>query len=142
MDQPQQTGRAITGIRHRTVRHDHRVEKRIDLDAAKAEIDRRVQVWVESGLTVDAVTWRDQGRGWPPPITTERQEVLDADSVGVRLHKGSQEGAAVLFAGGWVDLEYWDGVSDHVVQDVPGWDAWLSVEEFGGVLDRLAALFA
>jgi hypothetical protein len=118
------------------------MEKRIDLDAAKAEIDQRIEGWTASGLTVDSVTWRDQGQGWPPPITTERHEVLDADSVGVRLHKGAQEGAVVLFSGGWVDLEYWDGVSADVVQDVPGWEAWLSVEEFGAVLDRLAALFS
>ena len=118
------------------------MDQLIDLEEASSLIDERVAAWRAAGISVGAVTWRDAGRGWPPPITSNRDEVLDADSVGVALAKGEQEGSVVLFVAGFADFEYWDGVSpDSVVLDAPGSDSPITLSEFGDVLDRLAALF-
>jgi hypothetical protein len=116
--------------------------KRIDLDQAVMEIVHRVDVWRAAGFTVGAVTWRDRGEPWPYPLKVDRSAVTDADSIGVAVQKGSQEGAVVLFDGGWADFEYWSGnASDEPLLDAPGYNDWLTVDTFGEVLDRLAAQF-
>lgn len=43
---------------------------------------------------------------WPYPLKTDREEVTDADSVGVVVRNQEQEGRLVIFRGGWADLEY------------------------------------
>ena len=140
--QSRRHGRPISGILTRFIGHDRAVEKQLDLDEAHAEIQARVPLWQSAGLTVAAITWRDQGRGWPPPITSNRDEVIEADSVGVAITKGTQEGRVVVFDGGWADFDYLDWeMQDNVVSETPGWGAPLSASEFGEVLDRLAALF-
>ncbi len=114
----------------------------VDLDLAVIEIERRIEVWRQAGITVGEVTWRDQGSGWPPVLKTDRREVIDADSIGVRLTQGAEEGEVVLFTGGWCDFIYWGGGMDEPTQDVPGWPDQMSVEAFGEVLDRLTAHFS
>jgi hypothetical protein len=79
------------------------MDVRIDLDAAARMIEERRESWRQSGITVGETTWRDQGEGWPPVLKTSRSDVRDADSVGVALSKGEQEGSLVLFSGGWAD---------------------------------------
>jgi hypothetical protein len=118
------------------------VDSLINLDEAVIEIFRRVQAWEAMGLLVGPVTWRDQSEGWPPPFKTERSVVGDADSIGVRVQKGTQEGSVVLFRGGWADLEYWSGeVNNEPIVEAPGWEEWLTVERFGQLLDRFVAMF-
>jgi len=117
------------------------MDARIDLDEAAQQIVQRRASWVARGLVVGDLTWRDVGEPWPYPLKTERVEVCDPDSVGVRVTKGQQEGSFVLFVGGWADLLYWDGESDQVLDEAPGWDDWMSVEAFGALLDRWAGLF-
>lgn len=78
----------------------------VDLDLAAEEVHRRVPEWAAAGITVQPLTWRDQGEPWPPPLKTDRADVIDPDSIGVFLRKGSQEAELVLFKGGWCDLAY------------------------------------
>lgn len=117
------------------------METLIDLEAAAAVIENRRAFWKAMGIEASETTWRDQGRGWPPPIVTDRRSVLDPDSIGVELRKGEQEGSVVLFKGGWADFLYWDGESRTVVDDAPGWEDSLDLTRFDGVLDRLTSLF-
>lgn len=114
----------------------------LDLTLAVAEIDRRIDQWRSAGLDVGSVTWRDQGEGWPPPFKTDRMQVKDADSIGIALRKGDQEGEVVLFKGGWCDFVYWTGeADDDPIEDAPCWPGEMTVEAFGVVLDRLAECF-
>ena len=118
------------------------MDVRIDLDAAARMIEERRESWRQSGVTVGETTWRDQGEGWPPVLKTSRSDVRDADSVGVALSKGEQEGSVVLFSGGWADFLYWSGdPSDAPVDEAPGWQDWLTTDTFGSLLDRLGDLF-
>ena len=116
------------------------MDDRIDLNAARRLIDARRPEWVRLGIKASDTTWRDQGGGWPPPLVTDRAEAKDPDSIGVSLRKGAQ-GSVVLFKGGWADLLYWDGVSDAVIDEAPGYDDWLDLPRFAGVRDRLTAAF-
>jgi hypothetical protein len=119
------------------------VDAKIDLDLAASEIDRRRSVLAERGFHVGPTTWRDQGQGWPPPIIEDRGAVVDPDSIGIQLRKGQQEADLILYRGGWADVEFWTGdPADDVVMRVEGdYDDPLSVEQFGGVLDRLTDRF-
>ena len=118
------------------------MDNRVDLDAAAREITRRSDRWRESGLTLGDVTWRDQGDESPPKFKTNRADVRDADSVGIRCTKGDQEGSLVLFKGGWADLEFWSGdIAAEPLCEAPGWDDWLTVESYGALLDRFFGLF-
>ncbi len=66
----------------------------------------------------------------------------DADSIGVALRKGVQEGEVVLFRAGFCDFVYWSGdAANDPVQAVPGYPDEMTVENFGLVLDRLTELF-
>ena len=115
---------------------------RIDLDDAAKQIAARRDAWVSSGLDVGQVTWREQGEGWPPTLKTGRKDVVSADSIGIEVRKGAQEGSVVLFDGGWADLLWWAGdAGDDLVDEAPGWDDWLDVERFGALLDRFASMF-
>ena len=106
------------------------------------EIERRLDRWRSAGLVVGPVTWRNPGEGWPPPFKTDRAQVTDADSIGIALRKGEQEGEVVLFKGGWCDFVYWTGEATvDPVQDVPGYPNEMTIDGYGSVLDRLAALF-
>ena len=72
------------------------------------------------------------------PAENDRSQVTSADSIGISLGKGEQEGEVVLFDGGWCDFVYWDGRAEEAVQETP---EATTVERFGEVLDRLAAMF-
>jgi hypothetical protein len=118
------------------------VESRVDLDAAAREIARRTCRWRESGVTVGDLTWRDQAEEWPPKLKTDRDDVRDPLSIGIRCTKGDQAGTLVLFKGGWADLEYWSGDSSaEPLVEAPGWDDWLTIESYGALLDRFFGLF-
>lgn len=110
----------------------------VDLDGAVGELERRAAVWRQSGITVGSVTWRETGEGWPQPFKTNRSQIKSADSIGISLRKDEQEGQVVLFDGGWCDFTYWSGRAENPIQDHP---EATTVERFGEVLDRLAALF-
>ena len=114
---------------------------RIDLDQAALEIARRAEAWRANGLVVEAPTWRDIGEPWPYPLKVNRTDVKHADSLGVAVRKDTQEGSVVLFDGGWADLLYWDGTTDKLVDEAPGWDDWLNIEAFANLLDRFARMF-
>ena len=114
---------------------------RIDLDAAAVQIAARRAEWRRLGIAASETTWREQGEGWPPHLKTDRRAVTEADSIGVALTKGAQEGSVVLFSGGWADLLYWDGHSDEALDEAPGWKDWLDLKRFGQLLDRLTDLF-
>lgn len=116
------------------------VDSRIDLDLAAVEILRRESGWRSVGLEVGAITWRDWGDGWPAALKSELTTAKDVDSIGISVRRGNSEGSLVLFKGGWADLEFWDGANDPVLS-APGWPDGLSVEDFGELLDRFAALF-
>lgn len=118
------------------------VESKIDIDRAADEIECRRAVLAEKGVEVSPTTWRDQGRGWPPPITEDRSSVVDPDSIGIQLRKGEQEAELVLYRGGWADVEFWSGaISDDVHSETVGYEDPLSVDQFGEVLDRLVDRF-
>ncbi|HTL31690.1 MAG TPA: hypothetical protein VL326_01120 [Kofleriaceae bacterium] len=117
------------------------MERRIDLDAAARELELRAERARASGITVDAITWRDQADR-PPTLKTVREEVSDPDSIGVRCVKGDQEGRLVLFRGAWADLEYWSGdVSTEPLVEAPGADDGLTLESYAALLDRFFELF-
>jgi hypothetical protein len=68
--------------------------------------------------------------------------VAEADSVGVKVRKGEQEGRLVIFRGGWADLEYWSGrPSDESLTEAPGWDDWMDLSDIEQLLLRFAAFF-
>jgi len=77
----------------------------VDLDAAAAEIRRRIPQWTASGLEPGAIIWRDAAAPWPPPPQTDRASVVDPDSVGLRF-SAADAGVAeiVLYRGGRADL--------------------------------------
>ncbi len=113
-----------------------------DLDTAACEIERRAAHWRSAGFVVGAVSWRDQGGAWPPSFKTDHAEVKDADSIGIVLRRGAQEGEVVLFKGGWCDFVYWSrDPEDEAIQDAPGYPNEMTAEKFGRVLDRLAGHF-
>jgi hypothetical protein len=112
------------------------------LDLAVGEIVRRVEGWRTRGFDVGSVTWREQGEGWPPSLKTERDNVVQPDSIGVAVRRGEQEASVVLFDGGWCDSLYWAGGStDEPIYGHPGHPSGLTVEQFGLVLDDLIDRF-
>jgi hypothetical protein len=118
------------------------MEPRIDLEEAARVLSAKLAGWRQSGIQVGAITWRDVGEPWPYPLKGNRAEVIDADSLGIALSKGKQEGRLVLFTGGWADLEYWSGSpEDGILTEAPGWDDWLTVADYNRLLDRFAGLF-
>jgi hypothetical protein len=130
---------SVAGLRRR-YQTEH-VANIIDLDAAAAQIAARRAEWRRRGIFAGETTWRDQAEGWPPVLKIDRRAVVDADSIGVSLRKGTQEGSVVLFGGGWADLLFRDGCSNQAVDEAPGWEDWLDPERFGHLLDRLTGYF-
>jgi hypothetical protein len=128
--------------RQAQIGHSVWVESRIDLDEAALVISRQIDNWKRVGIEIQPITWRDVGERWPYPLKTDRAEVIDPDSVGLALRKGEQEGELVLFKGGWADLRYWDGKSNQIIDEAPGWDDWMSLDDFERLLNRFAGLFA
>jgi hypothetical protein len=122
--------------------HHARVEHRIDLDQVAALISGHAAAWAQAGLAVGPLTWRDVGVPWPYPLKTDREEVTDADSVGVVVRNQEQEGRLVIFRGGWADLEYWIGQhSDDPVAEAPGAHDPMHLSDIEQLLERFASLF-
>jgi hypothetical protein len=118
------------------------MQSRIDLDEAARVVARRIGDWRRRGINATAVTWRDVGVPWPYPLKVNRAEVIEADSLGVALHKGDQEGRLVLFRGGWADMEYWSGDrGDEPLLEAPGWNEPMTLTDFEILLERFAGLF-
>lgn len=113
------------------------MERIVDLDLAAAEITARRPVWAAAGLDAGPVTWRDATASWPPRLETERAAVADPDSVGIRIQgPGDTELLAVLFRGGWADLDYYAGGDDAGTLPAP---ELTSPEAFGHLLDACVA---
>ena len=89
------------------------------------------------------VTWKDVGGPWPYPLREDREKVAEADSVGVAVRKGEQEGRLDVFrGGGWADLEYSSGrPCDEPVLEAPGWDDGMDLPGIEQLLRRFAGLF-
>ena len=119
------------------------MDSNIDLDRASGQIAARTAVWVARGLDVGPLTWRDQARAWPDQVVAGRVNAAEPDSVGFEVRCGDEEGRLVLYAGGWADVEYWDGIdADSAWIAVEGdYDAPLTQHEFGSLLDELGARF-
>ncbi|KNX37184.1 hypothetical protein [Luteipulveratus halotolerans] len=112
----------------------------IDLDAAAAELTVRLSKRCD--LDISPLTWKDMGDDYDTPWATERATIRAPYSVGVEVHRGSEEGRLVLYAGGWADLEYWSGsASDDVVDRAPGYNDWLDVPRFAAVVGEFLEHF-
>ena len=123
--------------------HPVSVERLIDLDQVAGLILSHAAAWEQAGLAVGALTWRDVGVPWPYPLKADRDEVTDADSVGVTVRKQEQEGYLVIFRGGWADLDYWTGhPTDHPVMEAPGADDPMILTDVEHLLERFASLFS
>jgi hypothetical protein len=122
--------------------HSGQMESRVDLDQVAGLISRHAISWEQASLAVGALTWRDTAGPWPYPLGEDRSQVAEAESVGVMVRKGEQEGRLVIFRGGWADLEYWSGrTSDEPVTEAPGWDDWMDLSDIEQLLVRFAAFF-
>ena len=118
------------------------MDAKIDLDEASAQIARRAIGWKARGLDVGVLTYRDQARRWPHQVVVGRENAAEPDSVCVEVRAGAEEGRVVLYAGGWADLEYWDGASsDGGLFETVGYDGPLTQEDFGRALDDFGAQF-
>jgi len=117
------------------------VQRHINLDEAARVLAERIAE--RPDLTVGPFTWKGFDTPFDEPLATDRSAIEEAYSVGVRLWRGSEEGAIVLYAGGWADYEYWAGIAEaDVVLDAPGWGNPLDVDRFAEVVARLLAEFA
>lgn len=114
----------------------------IDLDAAAAVASSRIEAWRGPVVQVEPLTWRDAAQPWPQRLSTDRQQVIEPDSLGLRVRGGDQEGTLVVFRGGWADLTYVDLATsvDPVVEAV-GWEEPLRLEDYGLLVDRFLGLF-
>lgn len=113
----------------------------IDLDAAAATLNRRVPCWRSSGLDVGPLTWAD-GQTTVNEITTDRSLVLGQYSVGIRVERGDEQGALVLYGYGQCDLEYWSGdIDSEPVTELLGSGDPLDLPRFERILDRFERLF-
>lgn len=114
------------------------MDRIVNLDAAAAEIEHRRGRWTGVGLTVGAVTWRDELARWPQRLETNRGRVQDPDSVGVRvLGDDDAEAQVVLFRGAWADVDFFsERTGWELVAEAP---EIRSATEFGAVLDEIIA---
>jgi len=119
------------------------VDANIDLDVAAEQITARAAGWEARGLQVGPLTWRDQARRWPHQVVSGRFQAAEPGSVGIKVMCGDEEGELVLYTGGWADILYWGGKggSDVVDEMVGDYDAPLTLEDFGHVLDSFGARF-
>ena len=114
------------------------MDRLVDLDAAASEIDRRRPSWLASGLEPGPTTWRESAGSQPHTIVSDRDAVVDPDSVGIRVvARDRGEAQVVLFRGGWADcaVATYDQVGGPHV-DAPNIS---SPEAFGAALDATVA---
>ncbi|HYV77611.1 MAG TPA: hypothetical protein VE979_05750 [Streptosporangiaceae bacterium] len=122
--------------------HSGGVESRVDLDQVAGLISRYAIEWEKAGCVAGPVTWKDVRGPGLYPFREDRRKAAEADSVGVAVRKGEQEGRLVVFRGGWADLEYWSGrPCDEPVLEVPGWDDRMNLADIERLLRRFAGLF-
>ncbi|MFJ9690957.1 hypothetical protein [Kitasatospora sp. NPDC101183] len=83
------------------------MERIVDLDLAAARIAVLVPGWRAAGPAVSGPTWRDAAASWPAPLLTDRALAADPDSVGLVVEDPRTGSVlqAVLFRGGWADVE-------------------------------------
>lgn len=112
----------------------------LDLAEVAEALNRYGKRWMQAGISVEAVTWRDIGGPWPYPLKIERGVVVDADSVGVRASRDEQEGRLVVYRGGWAELEYWNA-RDEPLMEVSGYDDPLDLPALELLLQRFGTLF-
>lgn len=105
-------------------------------------ISRHAVAWERAGLTVGSLTRRDVGVPWPYPLKADRDEVADADSVGIAVRRQEQEGRLVVFRGGRSDLEYWTGQRpDAPVIEAPGADSPMTLTDVEQLVERFVGMF-
>jgi hypothetical protein len=98
------------------------VDRTVDLDQAAAEIIKRHSAWQAYGLLAGPITWRDESAPWPQRLETDRSQVSDPDSVGIRITgPNDSELEIVLFRGGWADVDYFAGGDDFGPKDRVGY---------------------
>jgi len=73
------------------------VESRVDLDQVAGLISRYAIEWEKAGCVAGPVTWKDVGGPGLYPFREDRRKVAEADSVGVAVRRGEQEGRLVVF---------------------------------------------
>ncbi|MEU2747350.1 hypothetical protein ABZ613_13825 [Streptomyces collinus] len=106
----------------------------IDLDQAVIEIADRRRGWESAGLTVEAISWRDEAASWPQRLETDRSRVDDPGSIGVRITGLAEtELCVVLFRGGWADVDFIVNIDDAGALPAPD---VTSPQAFGILLDR------
>ncbi|GAA0552930.1 hypothetical protein GCM10010172_39310 [Paractinoplanes ferrugineus] len=108
----------------------------LDLDEAAALIGRRRAKWLRLGLIVETPTWIDNEADWPAPLLTDREQVRRPMSLGLRLQGQASEAQFVLYAGGWVDVDYVPVASDEVITEYVELN---DVHDFAALVDRVAA---
>lgn len=101
------------------------MDRIVDLDAVKEELDCRRSSWRGAGLVVGDVTWRDDSVGAAVPLVTDRRAAPDPQSLGVTLTgAGDRYARVVVWRGGWADVDGFDGteifVETPTFSDVPG----------------------
>jgi hypothetical protein len=98
------------------------VDRTGDLAQAAAEIIKRHSAWQAYGLLAGPITWRDESAPWPQRLETDRSQVSDPDSVGIRITgPNDSELEIVLFRGGWADVDYFAGGDDFGPKDRVGY---------------------
>jgi hypothetical protein len=109
------------------------MERVVDLDEAAAAVADRRPAWQAAGLVAEPVTWRDEAAPWPQQLKAERSQVNDPDSVGIHLHGLNEaELLAVLYRGGWADIDYMVDADDAGVIPAP---TVVSAQAFASLLD-------
>lgn len=109
------------------------MDRIVDLDQAASAIIERQSAWQARGLSSGQITWRDEFAPWPQPLETDRSQVRDPDSVGVRITgPGDTELEVVLYRGGWADVDYMASLDDAV--PIPAFDL-TSASAFAALLD-------
>ncbi|KQY58572.1 hypothetical protein ASD11_02615 [Aeromicrobium sp. Root495] len=80
------------------------MDHHVDLDELASRLARLVPEWRRLAR-VSAFTWRDEKAAWPQPITSDRDEVIVPESLGIRLLVDpADEAEIVVWTGGWADI--------------------------------------
>ena len=76
----------------------------LDLDQVAALLTGLRPGWTRQGLIVRPLTWRDARALWPQALHTDRSNVTEPESVGLRLTTADgREARLVIWRGGWAD---------------------------------------
>jgi hypothetical protein len=117
------------------------VKRAIDLDDAAAATMGRLDGWRADGFTVEGPTWRESVT-WPQRITADREIVVDPDSVGARLRRGTKEGSIVLYVHPGAPSTTSSSTSpDQYSRSAQPPGDPLTIELFAVLLDRWRAFF-